>query len=148
MVCGDFNLDLIKASRSEKIAIFLQLMISNGLCPKITLPTRFAKYSASLLDHIFIKNQEDFIESKTKSGILHSTISDHCGCFSFLSSTKIKQTNISTIEISANDEQSMNNFAHSIRDCDLMSQLNTDVLSNPNLTYATIKSNLKKCFSE
>ena len=148
VVCGDFNLDLIKTSRSEKIAMFLQLMISNGLCPKITLPTRFAKYSASLLDHIFIKDQEDFIESKTKSGILHSTISDHCGCFSFLSSTKIKQNNISTIEISANDEQSMNNFAQSVRDCNLMSQLNTDVFSNPNLTYATIESNLKKCISE
>ena len=146
VVCGDFNLDLIKTSRSEKISNFLQLMISNGLCPKITLPTRFAKYSASLLDHIFIKNQEDFIESKTKSGILHSTISDHCGCFSFLSSTKIKQTNISTIEISANDEQSMNNFAQSIRDCDLMSQLNTDVFTNPNLTYATIENNIKNAF--
>ena len=148
IVCGDFNLDLIKTSKSEKIANFLQFMLSNGLCPKITLPTRFAKYSASLLDHIFIKSEDDFVESKTKSGILHSTISDHCGCFSFLSLSKVKSTHFSTIEISANDEKSMNKFAQAIQESDLMSQLNRDVFSNPNETYAILESNLKRCITD
>lgn len=144
VVCGDFNLDLIKVNRSEKIAEFLQLMLSNGLCPKITLPTRFAKYSASLLDHIYIKNEGNFIDSKTKSGILHSTISDHCGCFSFLSSSKTKQNHMSTIEIQKTDELSMRKVLDDMQVRDLMSRVNRDIFSDPNETYAVIEQNLKE----
>ena len=148
VICGDFNLDLIKFNRVEKIADFLQLMLSNGLCPKITLPTRFAKYSASLLDHIYIKNGDDFVDATTKSGILHSSISDHCGCFSFLSSSKIQKAHYSTIEITPNDDQSMNNFAQGMRECNIMSQLNRDIFSNPNETYMKIENNIKLCISK
>ena len=147
VVCGDLNLDLIKVNRSEKIADFLQLMLSNGLCPKITLPTRFAKYSASLLDHIFVKNEDDFVVSKTKSGILHSSISDHCGCFSFISSSKTKENQISTVEITPYDDRSMNKFSDAMREKELMTKLNRDIFSNPNVTYAVIESNLTECIS-
>ena len=123
-------------------------MLSNGLCPKITLPTRFAKYSASLLDHIYVKNEDDFVDATTKSGILHSSISDHCGCFSFLSSSKIQKAHYSTIEITPNDDQSMNNFVQGMRECDIMSQLNRDIFSNPNETYVKIESNIKQCISK
>ena len=147
VLCGDLNLDLIKVNRCEKISDFLQFMLSNGLCPKITLPTRFAKHSASLLDHIFVKNEGDFVDTKTKSGILHSSISDHCGCFSFISSSKIKHNLTSIVEITPYDNRSMNNLADAIRERNLMSKLNREIFSNPNDTYSVIESNLKECIS-
>ena len=142
VVCGDFNLDLIRVNQREKISDFLHFMLSLGLCPKITLPTRFAKYSASLLDHIFVKNEDDFLNATTKSGILHSAISDHCGCFSFISNSKLKQTHKTHVDIVANDQQSMNKFIDSISKSNLMLEIDRDVFSDPNLTYAQIERHL------
>ena len=50
---GDFNIDLLKTTTREYYSFFLDMMIQNSCFPKITLPTRFSKFSCSLLDNIF-----------------------------------------------------------------------------------------------
>ena len=52
-------------------------MITNGLFPAITLPTRFSEHSCTLIDNIF-SSKHACIPS---SGILLSEISDHLPCF-------------------------------------------------------------------
>ena len=50
ILSGDFNINLLKINEREKYALFLDSMLSLGFVPKINLPTRFSKNSASLLD--------------------------------------------------------------------------------------------------
>ena len=63
---GDFNIDLLKVKYFDDI-------ISHGLFPKITLPTRICESSSTLIDNIFTDN----IDEVGTSGILLNQISDH-----------------------------------------------------------------------
>ena len=91
ILAGDYNLDLLEVDQREKFQEFLDTMVSNGLHPKITLPTRFANKSCSLLDNIYTtyssKHTADAI-----SGILFSTVSDHFACFTSMDLFKTKKT--------------------------------------------------------
>jgi Holliday junction resolvase RusA-like endonuclease len=79
VICGDFNIDLLKIHEKPKVNDFFDLMLSNGLLPKITLPTRFSTNSATLIDNVFCRISNDF--SKSLSGVLTSQMSDHQPCF-------------------------------------------------------------------
>ena len=142
VICGDFNLDLLKVNEREKYSDFLDLMLSLGLCPKITYPTRFATYSASLLDLIFIKNSDDLSHTTTRSGILYSALSDHCGCFCFLSNQKIKIDPPKYVEIVSEDTLSFEKFTEAMSKSNLMGRINTDILSDPHITYAHTETEL------
>ena len=87
---GDYNIDLLKINAKEYYSNFLDMMIQNSLFPKITLPTRFAKSSCSLLDNIFCKLSKNI--SSTISGILLSDLSDHLMCFVGIKLVKMKNT--------------------------------------------------------
>ena len=145
VVCGDFNLNLIKVNEHEKYSDFLYFMLSIGLCPKITLPTRFAKHSASLLDLIFIRTEDDFLRSTTKSGILHSAISDHCGCFSVLKTPEPPKKGNTYVEIMKTDQNALGKFSDALKGIDLISSLDTDLFSDPNLTYIKLEAALLSC---
>ena len=77
---GDFNIDLLKINQRNKYSEFFDMMIQESYIPKITLPTRFARYSCSLLDNIFCKLTDEAVG--TSSGILLNNISDHLPCYS------------------------------------------------------------------
>ena len=82
---GDFNIDLLKIKDKPKCNDFFELMVSYGLIPKITLPTRLSRSTATLIDNAFCKISREF--SKTTCGILSSKISDHQSyfvCFDYL----------------------------------------------------------------
>ena len=88
---GDYNLNLLDIQEREKIQEYHDLFITNGLFPKITLPTRFSRRSCSLIDQIFCKLQ--FSKSHSFSGILFGALSDHFGCFTSVNLFKsTKQT--------------------------------------------------------
>lgn len=70
---GDFNIDLIKYKSHKETAHYLESLLSAGLLPLITKPTRIASNSASLIDHISTTYKSD----NYNSGILLSDISDH-----------------------------------------------------------------------
>ena len=72
-ICGDYNIDLLKIQRNAHFNEFFDNLISCGFFPKITLPTRIAGQSASLIDNIFSNN----IDKREKAGILLNHISDH-----------------------------------------------------------------------
>ena len=48
------------------------------------MPTRIRNHSITLIDHIFIKNPNKFLQNKCSSGNLITDISDHLANFSFL----------------------------------------------------------------
>ena len=79
IITGDFNINLLNINSHQQTADYLDLWISEGFIPQLTLPTRVTLKSATLIDNIFSKsNNNDLIISK---GILTTDISDHYPSF-------------------------------------------------------------------
>ena len=78
IILGDYNIDLLKIQEREKYGKFLDLMCTHGLFPIITLPSRLAKKSCSLIDQIYCKfPNPNFTFAPI---VVKSRISDHCPC--------------------------------------------------------------------
>ena len=104
ILVGDFNFDLLKYKEINYVNEFLELMISDGYIPKITLPSRLTHRKGTLIDNIFVKITTKY--STNVSGIVLSKISDHLPCFISLSflgqKPKVCQTE-KYIKITVND---------------------------------------------
>ena len=53
---GDFNIDLLKIIEKSVFKEYVDHMLSFGLSPSITLPTRIIDTIATLIDNIFTNN--------------------------------------------------------------------------------------------
>ena len=96
IITGDFNMNLIKYTKSTGINQFLEHFFSYGYLPQITLPTRVSTKSATLIDNIFINESE----CKCVSGNITTSISDHLPQFIILK--KFKDTSQVQNEITIN----------------------------------------------
>ena len=76
ILCGDFNLCMLRASESPHLASFYEMMNSFSFLPAILQPSRFSDNNCSLIDNIFISNMNQF-----SSGLLCADISDHLPIF-------------------------------------------------------------------
>ena len=72
---GDFNINLLQLDQREKYKKYLDYFTSNGLFPRITLPTRFSKKGCTLIDQIFCKFADPM--QKYNAEILITKLSDH-----------------------------------------------------------------------
>lgn len=79
---GDFNFDLLNHFSHAPTNEYIDLLFSYSYFPLISRPTRIAKHSATLLDHIFT----NVLENNIESGIFLSDISDHFGVFQIINS--------------------------------------------------------------
>ena len=75
-IAGDFNFDLSNSSHNQS-QLFFDTMMSNFLCPTITLPTKINSFRHTIIDNIFT-NQ---INPDMISGNLCIAISDHLPSF-------------------------------------------------------------------
>lgn len=85
---GDFNINLLKIDSQANVESFYQTLTSFGFYPKITLPTRFAQQSASLIDNTFCRISPN--STSSFAGIMTKRFSDHQPyfvCFSDLTKT-------------------------------------------------------------
>lgn len=73
IVGGDFNVDLLKHQTLPQPALFLNTFAALGLYPCVSLPTRIAAESSTLIDNFFC-NDASIIE---KSDVFLSDTSDH-----------------------------------------------------------------------
>ena len=82
ILAGDINIDIIKFE-NEKTMAYLTTLLSNRFFPFITLPTRITDFSATCIDHIFVKPGGHVKQniSEIYSGIFYCDISDHLPCF-------------------------------------------------------------------
>lgn len=80
ILCGDFNVDLLKFAMHSGTKDFIDVLHSLGLFSLITYPTRVQSGSATLIDNIFTN-----IMDESESGILvDDSISDHLPIFSLI----------------------------------------------------------------
>ncbi len=89
IITGDYNINLLDVKLNINISTYLDIWITNGYLPMITLPTRITKTSKTLIDNIFIKTSENNILSK---GIITVDISDHYPTYLNIK-TNINKTN-------------------------------------------------------
>ena len=132
-VCGDYNIDLLKVKINKHYCRYFDEIISNGFFPKITLPTRIADHSSTLIDNIFTNN----IDETGKSGILLNNISDHQIIFTYIENMSYIMEVPKYIEIERNDPRSMQNFVRELEELNIYDQLETPLNTNPQENYAT-----------
>ena len=73
---GDFNIDLLKVNLHAKTNEFVNDVISQGLLPNITRPTRITPHTATLIDHIYSNDNRPTSQNDI-SGIIITDVADH-----------------------------------------------------------------------
>ena len=73
LLAGDFNLNLIKYSKTTDINQFPEIILSHNFMPQITLPTRVTSRTAALIDNVLINSYEN----KYISGNIPTSVSDY-----------------------------------------------------------------------
>ena len=126
VIVGDFNLDLLKMNTRQKYTEYLDVMLCNGFYPKITLPTRLTERTATLIDQIYCKLSSS--KKICSSGIILSDMSDHFPVFTCINlKPKIKGPP-RYIKSENKDPYSLQCFYNEIRNTDIMSKLNTNLV--------------------
>ena len=59
VLAGDFNLNLIKHSKTTGINQFLEIILSHNFMPQITLPTRVTGRTVALINNILINSYKN-----------------------------------------------------------------------------------------
>ena len=136
---GDFNIDLLMLNSKEKFQEYFDIFVSNGLLPQITLPTRFAKKRATLIDQIFCRFSKN--TSELKSGIVVTKISDHLPCFSsikvvFKANTKPPEY----IKIDKNGPSDIEDFKKEVKKGLSQTDFDNDLLADPNDNYGKLET--------
>ena len=67
IVVGDINIDLIKFENEDSL-MYSTTMMSYRYLPYMTLPTRLTDFSATCIDHIFVKFSTNNLFSATLVG--------------------------------------------------------------------------------
>ena len=83
-IAGDFNLNLLEKSKKHKIDCYFNTLLSYGLLPLISKPTRCVNESFTLIDNIFMNN----LKFPHQSNILLDDISDHFPIFTTIKNVK------------------------------------------------------------
>ena len=86
IIAGDMNLDILKYENHLLTANYLDLLTAHKMLPRIVRPTHIKKQSATLIDHIFTRNNNNTV----LSGIIDTEIAgsggytDHLPTFTIL----------------------------------------------------------------
>ena len=82
ILTGDLNIDIFKIE-NEITLEYVSTLRSYCFLPYITLPSRITEYSATCIDHIFIKYAKNSRSQPTStlSGMFYCDITDHLPCF-------------------------------------------------------------------
>ena len=146
VTAGDININLLLTNRRESYQKFFDLMITRGLIPQATLPTRFASKSASLIDNIYVK-------TAAGNGIFHSHIfvsklSDHfpvLTCLDIVREVKHKPTYVYVQEKS---QAAINKFTAAVQSKLQQAAYSTNRLTDPNPNYKIFEKILTESHEE
>ena len=80
ILAGDFNINIINYEKDDVLS-YLTLLLSHSFQPCISYPSRITPYSATCIDHIFVRRTASTMRSLMYSGLFFCDISDHLPCF-------------------------------------------------------------------
>ena len=73
IICGDFNIDLLKSQSSTSINEYIDSVFSEGCYCAVHEPTRSTSHSSTLIDHVY----SNILNKTLTSNILQYEIFDH-----------------------------------------------------------------------
>jgi len=89
MIGTDQNFNYLNVERHDKTLELLNLFISSGFFPTITIPTRITHESSSLIDNIYVKLNT---KHEVVSGAITADISDHLPIFNLIGRQPLKRS--------------------------------------------------------
>ena len=146
ILLGDFNIDLLKIGEKIGSQIFFEYILGLGLLPMLTLPTRIAEHSATLIDNVFVSPPCD--RSQYISGILISNMSDHFPYFYCEKSSikeKVKQKFMYSRKY---NDDIFSNMHSELESSNILSQLDKNVASDPNVNYEILANIINATMSK
>ena len=131
---GDYNLNLLDIQERDKIQEYHDLLSSNGMYPKITLPTRFSRRNCTLIDQIFCKFSA--VTQLSLSGILFGALSDHLACFSCIDLFDNKQKSRQKwTRVYNHTETDVHNFCRELESSISNTHFDMNLDNDPNENY-------------
>ena len=115
---GDFNIDLLQFQNHDQTNEFLETSFSFGLLPVITKPTRITPNSATLIDHIWVKNKSEL----HRAGVILSHISDHYPTF-YVHQIKQEKQTLKSFKTRITDKDAQNSFKKLLKNANFESVL-------------------------
>ena len=135
-IVGDFNINLLQISERDKYGEFLDLMCTNSFFPKITLPTRCARRSCTLIDNIFCKvPHNENLKNAISSAVILSRMSDHFPCVVNFQNLQRRSGRPKFIQKRSMTEKNIKAFRQELIEINIPSQLNANLDSDPNVDY-------------
>ena len=146
---GDYNINLLELNR-DKFQEYFDVFVSNGLFPQITLPTRFSRKKATLIDQIYCRFSK--YTSNHKAGIIMTKISDHLPCFSIMNLNTKTVIKPKLVKVTKINPSNINDFKAEVQKKISQTNFDRDPLIDPNQNYDKLEKILKnakqKCFPE
>ena len=144
---GDFNLDGLKIETHRKTAEFYECLMTLNFIPTITLPTRITETTMTLIDNVFMKINENNVNSIMISGNLYSDISDHLPNFVILRNAKYKSIECTRPKVRIFGEKNMSNFMNAFNTSEWNDFFNTtDVNGLLSLFYEKFNTLFEQSF--
>lgn len=131
VITGDLNIDLLKYNSNNQTSNFLDMLISNNLTPRITLPTRITHTSATLIDHIFSNSDLN----KSIAGTITTDITDHYCNFIHINTKLNKHETPKYIRYRKQDVRSIDNFNNALANTDWSC---ITQMTDPNSAYESL----------
>ena len=139
LLCGDYNIDLLKINANDNFNIFYENVISSSFIPSITLPTRICDTTSTLIDNIYTNS----VDKICTSGILIRPISDHQMYFCMINSnTCHSEQTKKFIEVEVCDHESIQSFVTEISNANIYDKLQKNLNTNPNHNYEILLKHL------
>jgi exonuclease III/predicted metal-binding protein len=146
VLMGDLNYDLLETHNNKSCQEYLDSMISNGLLPKITLPTKINRNSCKLYDHIFTRLKNTSI--KSDSCIYLTNISDHLPVFLSLNFQSKRKVRSEYIEKRANTVSNQQLFLAKTAEKLSAIQFDSCLTTDPNIDYNILENIIVSSYDE
>ena len=143
LICGDYNINLLKINSEQHFSYFFDTMLTHSFFPKITFPTRVNNSSgATLIDNILCKLSS--VSLQTKAGILLDEISDHYPYFVSLDVCRSPTKPPRLVKRLTNSDKAIQRIFNEMDACDISSNMNNDLSSDPNMNYDILHNHISK----
>ena len=146
ILAGDTNIDLMKYEQQETFNYYTTLA-SKDFLPYIVTPTRITDYTATAIDHIFMKLPRKELDSYISSGNLFTDITDHLPNFIIIKSQRKDKVSDQRPFVRIFSERNIDSFKSELRNSDWENILsNNDIDIACREFYAHILSSYNACF--
>lgn len=137
IICGDFNIDLMKHMQNTNSSEFLNSILALSLYPSITCPTRFSNNTATLIDNILVSFS---LHHNSSSGVMLEQISDHQACFISVPLLNPMPCTRKTNRVTVPSDNFIAELKNDLSQSNLMSLMNED--DDPDTNYLKFEESI------